>query len=61
MDFGSLFEKKTEKKTKNEKVGFDMYFIVFREGRHVQKNSKTTGKKHGKNTSIFNEKTTKNR
>ena len=44
MDFGPFFEKKTEK-TKNEKVGFDCEKPYYREGRHVKKKGRKTGKK----------------
>ena len=39
LDFGANIIKKT-KKTKNEKVGFDMLFTMFREGRQVRKNAR---------------------
>ena len=44
MDFGTFFEQKT-KKTKNEKVGFDCEKPYYREGRHVKKKGRKTGKK----------------
>ena len=39
LDFGANIIK-TTKKTKNEKVGFDMLFTMFREGRQVRKNAR---------------------
>ena len=60
IDFLFFFAKKN-KKIKIEKVGFDWKKPYYREGRHVQKKARMTGKKQRKKHRFFSQKSMKNR